>query len=362
MHVLLLCEYATLNGGERSMLATLDAVRAEFTITALAPGAGPLAEEFQRREMELLPLPTGTQSARREALARLLSSRRFDLLHANSLTMGRLAGPVAAAARTPSLAHLRDIIGLSGQATADLNCHTRLLAVSHATRNWHVAAGLSAEKTHVLYNGIDLQQWQPRPPSGYLHRELGIPPTARLVATIGQIGLRKGQDLLVQAAVDLAEQFPEVHYLVVGERCSQKAESRQFEAKILAAAAGPLAGRLHLLGVRNDVDRLLHELTLLVHPARQEPLGRVLLEAAASGVCAIATRVGGTVEIFPSETAAARLIPPNDPPALAAAMAELLADEAAQMRLGQSARARAEQCFDLRRAAAGLIGHYRQIV
>ena len=98
------------------------------------------------------------------------------LLHANSLAMGRLSGPVAAELGLPSVSHLRDIIRLSSQAVADLNCHARLLAVSQATRDFHVAAGLAAEKLHVVYNGVDLEEFRPRSPTGYLHRELGLPP------------------------------------------------------------------------------------------------------------------------------------------------------------------------------------------
>jgi glycosyltransferase involved in cell wall biosynthesis len=152
--------------------------------------------------------------------------------------------------------------------------------------------------------------------------------------------------------------LPQPHLLIIGERYSGKAESRQFEADLRTAAGGALAGRLHFLGFRLDVDRILSELTLLVHPARQEPLGRVLLEAAAAGVAVIATDVGGTREIFPPECRAARLVPPESAPALARAIAELLADPRERARLATAARGRIEQCFDRTRAAAALVEQY----
>ncbi len=203
--ILILCEYPTLNGGERSMLATLDGVRAAgFAPAVIAPPDGPLAEALATRGIELIPFQCraadGTRVAQdrlREQLAEIVLRRRPALLHANSLAMGRLSGPVAADCGVPSVAHLRDIIRLSAQAVADLNRNRRLLAVSMATREFHVAHGLDAEKTHVLYNGVDLDQFRPRSPTGYLHRELGLPADAQLIATIGQIGLRKGQDVLL---------------------------------------------------------------------------------------------------------------------------------------------------------------------
>ena len=304
--------------------------------------------------------------------------------------MGRLSGPVAAHLGLPSLSHLRDIIRLSAQAVADLNCHKRLLAVSHATRTFHVAGGLSAEKIHVLYNGVDLDEFCPRPPTGYLHRELGLPPESPLVGTIGQIGLRKGQDVLLHAAARIAHRAGDVHYVIVGQRNSEKEESRRFEQGYMTRCrrvpcphlswaclnrrrpphahderghgTDGLAHRVHFLGVRDDVSRLLNELTLLVHPARQEPLGRVLLEAAAAGLAIIATPAGGTPEIFPPEQNAARLVPPDDPGAVADAILELLGDPVVRNRLGIAARRRVEEQFDIRVSVGNLLRQYEDLV
>jgi glycosyltransferase involved in cell wall biosynthesis len=183
-----------------------------------------------------------------------------------------------------------------------------------------------------------------------------------LIGTIGQLGLRKGQDVLLRAATIVARSMPDVHCLIVGQRNSEKDESRQFESGLHGAASGALASRVHFLGRRNDVGQILNELTLLVHPARQEPLGRVLIEAAAAGLAVVATEVGGTAEIFPPGCDAARLVPPDDADALAAALLELLGDPAMRERLGAAARRRAEEQFDLRTAAANLLGHYEAIL
>lgn len=367
--ILLLCEYATLSGGEHSMLVTLDGVRrAGFDVAAIAPAPGPLAEAFRARDVEVIPFAATDAMGRRrpqgelrEELARLLERRQPTLLHANSLAMGRLSGPVARELGLRSISHIRDIVGLSAQAVADVNAHRRLLAVSQATRAYHVAGGMAAEKIHVLYNGVDLEQFRPRAPTGCLHAQLGLAPESLLVGTIGQIGLRKGLDVLARAAILLEERLPTVHYLIIGERWSEKQESREFEAS-LHAAADQLGGRMHFLGVRRDVARILNELSLLVHPARQEPLGRVLLEAAASGTPVVATQVGGTPEIFPPEENAARLVPKDNPEALASAISELLSDADFRTNLGKAGRRRAETAFNVQRAAAGLVEHYHQVI
>jgi len=364
--VFLLCEYPTLNGGERSMLATFDGLRAAgFTPCVIAPPKGPLAETLVSIGVELLRFDFRAedgcrrpQNILREHLAAILKRRRPDLLHANSLAMGRLSGPVASELSLPSLSHLRDIVGLSAQAATDLNCHQRLLAVSHAVRAFHVAGGLAAEKVRVVYNGIDLERFRPRPAAGYLHQELGISLQTPLIGTIGQIGLRKGQDILLQAARLIADRAPTAQYLIVGQRCSEKDESLCFERGLHEELGENLAGRVHFLGVRNDIEQLLNELTLLVHPARQEPLGRVLLEAAASGCAIVASDVGGTAEIFPPESNAALIVPPQNADSLGQAILQLLENPVLCRQLSVAARQRAEEQFDRRLATEHLLRHY----
>lgn len=364
-----LCEFPSLNGGERSMLAAWDGMAGRGVRPVLiGPESGPLAEAVRRRGMRVIGFRASDSlgnrlslNRRRDRLGGILQSERPALLHANSLAMGRLAGPVARRMGVPSIAHLRDIIKLSRQAIEDLNANTRILAVSRAVKDFHVAAGMDAVKTRVVYNGVDLDAFCPRPSSGYLHDELAIPPSASLVAAIGQIGLRKGFDVLADAALRLRGFYPDVHYLIVGERSSGKEESREFERN-LRRSFECMEGNAHFMGVRTDVPRVMNEIAILVHPARQEPLGRVLLEAAASGVPVVATDVGGTPEIFPPGSRTARLVPKDDPESLAAAMGELLADETARKEMGAAARRRAEEAFGVGPAVGSLLQEYEAVL
>ncbi len=369
--LLILCEYPTLLGGERSMLATLPAIAAAgFDVRVAAPPAGPLADALRQQGVSLVPWSAhGDGEERlqldqsRAELASLFCQVQPDLVHANSLSTARISGPVASEAGLRSVGHLRDIVKLSRQAIDDLNQHRRLIAVSHATRDFHVAQGIDATRCVVAHNGVDLNAFCPRPSTGYLHRELGLPANARLVATIGQLGLRKGTDVALAAALQAAGDLPDVHWLIVGERTSGKVESREFEALLQSIAAeAPLAGRVHFLGSRSDVPRLMNECALLVHAARQEPLGRVLLEAAASGLAIVATDVGGTREIFPTDADSAVLVPPDNRLAIAEAITKLLHDEPQRQSLGQAARRRAQAAFNIHLAASQLLSQYQKLL
>ncbi|MBX3411954.1 MAG: glycosyltransferase [Pirellulales bacterium] len=375
LEVAWLFEYPTLNGGEYSLLATFEGLRAAgFYIRAIAPAHGPLSAALAARRVDLIPLeeagtpdngtpPTSEPLPMRRQLAAILKKLKPALLHANSLKMGRISGPVVAQMNLPSVAHLRDILRLSQGSIDDLNQHRRLLAVSHATRDYHVAQGIAAEKTHVMYNGVDLARFRPHAPDGWLRRELDLPREALLVGNIGQLVQRKGLDVLAQAAGMLAKSHLRLHYLIIGERYSRKPEALAYEQQVRQTFHNlGLQQRVHFLGVRHDVDLILPELDLLVHAARQEPLGRVLLEAAACGTAIVATDVGGTREIFPSHEPAAMLVPPDRPERLAAAMATLAGDAALRCELGAAARRRAVEAFDAQAAAETLAGYYRAVL
>lgn len=369
--LLILCEYPTLLGGERSMLATLPAIAAAgFDIQVASPPVGALVNALKECGASHRSIHTHDGGGQRlpltqlrSELAALLQVVRPRLVHANSLSMARIAGPVLAECGLASVGHLRDIVNLSQQAIGDLNSHHVLIAVSSATRDFHVAQGIAARRCLVAYNGINLEEFHPRQPTGYLHRELKLTASARLIAVIGQIGPRKGLDITLAAAANVTATVPDVHWLIVGERTSSKNESRDFEAGLhRAAQRPPLAGRVHFLGQRGDVRDLLGECDLLVHAARQEPLGRVLLESAASGLAVVATDVGGTREIFPTDADGAVLVPAEDAAALAHEVIALLRDDKRRLAIAAAGRRRAERQFDIRQASARLLEIYDSVL
>jgi glycosyltransferase involved in cell wall biosynthesis len=366
--IALLFEYPTLNGGERSMLQTLGLLDLrEFEILALAPTTGRLAEALRAKSIRHVPFDLRDDADVRlprdqaiENLVELMRQQSAELLHANSLSMGRITGAAAEEMAIPCVAHLRDIIGLSRAAIGDLNQNHTLIAVSQAARDFHIAQGLSAARTRVILNGVDSDRFRPRPKTHALCDELQIPKTSFVILTIGQIGLRKGQDVLAAAALAIAERVPQVQFLIVGERNSLKVETIAYEAKLKSEFARVgLGDQLHLLGYRDDVAHLMNEADLLVHPAKQEPLGRVLLEAASSGLPIVATDVGGTSEIV-TNGASARLVAPGSHVQLSDAVIELAADPGLRERFAAAARQRVTRDFTPRAVADNLTSVWRR--
>ena len=367
--IAILFEYPTLHGGERSMLLVLERLnRSQFVPTALAPPSGPLASELATRHVRHVPLAIhrsdGSRLPREEVrhhITECIDQLAPDLAHANSLAMGRLLGSVAERTKVPCTSHLRDIIGLSRGAVADLNRNQALIAVSQATREFHLSQGIESNSFAVIPNGINCDQFRPRTKTGVLCRELKVPPSSFVILSVGQICLRKGQDVLAAAAPAIVKQIPNAHFVFAGLRSSTKAETIVYEQNLTAkfAEAG-IAGRLHRVGYRNDVARLMNEADLLAHPSKQEPFGRVLLEAAASGLPIVAANVGGTGEIV-TDGKSARLIESGDSAALAAAVAEMATMPDRRRQFAQSARDRVAADFTPQAAVDGLVGVWERV-
>ena len=323
--VLVVSEFGSLNGGENSFLTAasgLDPRRWNFLV--LAPAESDLAREAQRRNFQWVPFSFFDDAGKRLPLeelrlqlANLIDSIRPDLVHANSLSTSRVVGPVTRKLGVPSLGYLRDIIKLNKRVLSDINDLDWVVAVSHATRNYHLQQGLTNTRSTVIYNGIEFDQF-------HAAAKRPAQPPFRMMF-VGQIGLRKGIDTLLEAVAEIDS--PRWVLDIIGERHSQKAEAIEHELQLREMAEklnrSP-PNEVRFLGRQQNVAERMREAHLLVHPAKQEPLGRVLLEAFASGLPVVSTHVGGTPEIFEGLESGRWLAPPGDSQRLASCIREFV--------------------------------------
>ena len=153
------------------------------------------------------------------------------------------------------------------------------------------------------------------------------------------------------------------------------AAMRQPGWRMLMVGGGPLhdelAGEAQRLGVADrvdlrgsippdDVPALLGSLAILANPSASESFGVVNLEAAATAIPVVATRVGGTAEtVIEGETGL--LVPVGDAAAMAAALDTLAGDAALRERMGAAGRRMVEQHFDWERCVDSMIAVFRSV-
>lgn len=175
---------------------------------------------------------------------------------------------------------------------------------------------------------------------------LGVPEGAPILLALARLHPNKGIDTLLRALAAV----PGAHLLIAGEGPERGA------LESLAAQMG-MRERAHFLGWRSDAPDLLASATLLVHPARIEPLGNVILEAWAARLPVVATASSGPAALI-RDGVSGRLAPVDDAPALAAAIAAALGDPDSGRRMAQAGRARFEAEF----AEAPVVARYHAVL
>ncbi len=298
---------------------------------------------------------------------RLLADRRPALIHAHFGVEGVYALPVARRLAIPLVttfhgfdATLSTASLLRSPAWANYPLFRGQLArqgdlflcASSFIRDRVLAMGFPEARTRVHYIGVDCTTIRPRDPAEETRSILHV---ARLVEV-------KGTRHLIGAFARLAARFADMVLTIVGDGPLKAS---------LEALAGSLgvAGRVHFLGARPypEVLGLMRKAAMLVLPSiragdgRVEGLGMVLLEAAATGVPTVGSRIGGIPEgVIDGETGF--LAPERDEAALAERMAALLDSRDLRIAMGARARALVEDRFDLRRQTALLEDHYDSVL
>lgn len=358
--VVYLCEYGTIYGGENSMLAGLAEIeRRGFDVAVVCPPGSLLADQLARRQVRHIPFVWTEETGQRKPLEQLRSELtaataqwQADVVHANSLSVSRILGPCPRPEGCRYVGHLRDIIKLNRRAVADISALDEIYCVSTATREFHLQQGLSEANSLVLHNGIDLSQFSPP-----LDRPERYP--VQLVY-IGQLVMRKGIDVLLPAVRHAIELGADVTLDLYGECHSTKEEARAYLAQQEAFVdEHGLADRVRFRGRTDDPVTVLRMADGLVHAAKQEPWGRVLLEAAACGLPIIATDVGGTREIFPGGEAL--LVSADQPELLGKEINRLAGSREFRLLMGTKGRKRIEH-FGIAGYADKLAGCYEKLL
>jgi colanic acid/amylovoran biosynthesis glycosyltransferase len=229
---------------------------------------------------------------------------------------------------------------------------TLFLCASAFIRDRLLAMGFPAARSHVHHIGVDCQAINPREPGEET-------PTILHVARLVEV---KGTEYLIRAFAELAAENAEVRLDIIGDG------PLKASLQTLSRTLG-LEPRIRFLGAlpHDKVLAAMRKAAMLILPSvrtatgREEGLGMVLLEAAATRLPTIGSRIGGIPEgVIDGETGF--LVPQRDAAALAARMRILLADAALRQRMGAAARALVEQRFDLRRQTRVLEDWYDAVL
>jgi len=307
-------------------------------------GEGPMVDQFKGAGMETFSLPKlpGMRGVRLRsvlALKRLLRSERVDVLNCHN-SFPRLYGTMAARlAWVPVVVSTQHAVWRDGEVERPpvlarlMNPFvTHFVAVARAVEQEGIRSGhIRRGRSSVIYNGIDLDRFAPHP---------GPSPGAEVVlGCVGRLVPEKGHDLVLRAVHRLRAGGAQVQLHVVGDGALRGA----LEAR--ARSLG-IDDSVRFFGFRSDVAQVLRSMDILVSASSNEGLPLAVIEAMASGLPVVATRVGGVPELV-EDGRNGLLVPPGVSGALACAIEKLVRRPDLRAAMGSEGRRLAMAKFDL---------------
>ena len=187
-------------------------------------------------------------------------------------------------------------------------------------------------KIHPILSGIDLAPFlAPKRNHDGLRTSLGLGPSDFVAGTVARLVPIKNHDLIISAAAVVAGQCPNLRFVFIGDGETRPA----LEARIRSLG---LAYRFVLTGWRNDIAECLSLFDLFIMCSHNEGMGRAFVEAQASGLPVIGSRVGGVEEVM-DEGKTGFLIEPGDAGRLAEYVLRLFRDRPLRERMAVESRA-----------------------
>ncbi len=221
----------------------------------------------------------------------------------------------------------------------------------------YLRLGIDPDRVVILPTPTRLSRFSPDGPPGEgaaLRAQLGIPPHAPLIGWVGRPVGFKRVPLLVEAFALVRREHPNAHLLLVGD-FSRRSDVYRQVAQLGLEKAVHFAGRVD----HADLPAYYRLCDVYVHSSIYEGLGKVMIEAAASGRPVVATRTAGAAEIVvDGETGL--ICNTEDAADMAAKISALLADPARARAMGRAARAYVLQKFDHTRALEAVVETWRR--
>ncbi len=336
-------------GGMESVVSMLTAGLVQGGTRVLAhlvvdPGENPPLGAVLRSHgvhVTVTGVPSRRYSMERAATAALCRSESVDVVHCHGYRADVIDSGAARSVGVPVVSTVHGFTGggwknaiyewLQIRAFRRMD---RVLAVSRPLVDILQRRGVRPETISILPNAFasSLPALEPGP----ARVALGLPPAGPVVGWIGRMSPEKGPDVFVKSAAESAVEG--AHWAMVGDG------PERADAEAIVTALG-LDHRVAFLGLVPDAGRLVRAFDVLVLSSRTEGTPIVALEAMAAGVPVVATAVGGVPDLL--DGGAGRLVPPDDPPALAAAVDDLIGDPKAATLQADRAKERLAQEYAL---------------
>jgi len=357
MRVLFLHRDLPLHGGVPQCLINLaralDPQRIEFHLASFDMPSDEMVRKFRELNMEPRCIGDKGYFSPARKLRALLEENEIDILVATTFK-AYLCAKMAASGRNVGVvfwlhAVRGSVEGFFRRAMRDfLTKDDPMLFVSRAVREAQLPPGHRAP-AEVIYNGVEDVSADPlqQPYERAMRTVFNIPEDAMVLAYIAEFIIWKDHATAINTMHELVRRNVNVHILLIGT-------GQDIEAARVMAKAGPAANRIHFLGARSDVRRLLGLVDIYIHTSREEGFGLAVVEAMLAGKPVAAVESTGAVIELIESGRTGLLVPPGSATAMADAVVLLASDTVRARQMGRAARASCLEKFGIDRFAESI--------
>jgi len=223
----------------------------------------------------------------------------------------------------------------------------------------YLDAGIGRPEQYVtIYSGVETAKYLDRSARDACRRELGFRNQDLVAVWIGRLNRQKDPVTCVRAAKLLADRFPQMYFLMVGD--DPLGEDLEEDVRRTIEELG-VGAKVRLLGYRADVNRILAAADLVLHTSLYEGLGRSVVETMLAGTPLVATAVDGVREAVVSGERGGLLVPPKNPTALAEAAVRLISEPSLAERVTVAGRAWARERFAVEKMVTSIDRLYQEL-
>lgn len=359
-------------GAESQILALLQGLRAlEFEVSVATYFHGEFSEKAQASGIRVDVLQSGGMMADFRTLSTLATELRPDIIHTHGVrasVAGRRVGR-RLSIKVVTTVHsdlfydyaspLKRALFM-GLESFTKQMSDRVIAVSQPLRHTLIGRGYRPSQVTVIENGMDVDRAlssiaQATKVPVDLRGEVGIPQDAAIVICVARLHPVKRHDVLIDAVARCADdRGADIHLVLVGDGS---------ECVLLEERAKQKApGRVHFLGVRQDVFGLLLASDIFALTSQMEGMPISVLEAMLAELPVVASRVGGLVDVIAEgERGTGILVPVGDVQAVADAILRLASQRDRATNMGRAGRAVVLSRFSLTRMAQQTADLYREL-
>jgi glycosyltransferase involved in cell wall biosynthesis len=246
----------------------------------------------------------------------------------------------------------------------------KIISISRPMSDRYRESGQDDSKLVEMPQGVDLERFRPASASEkqVLRENLTLPVEGQILVFVGALLQRKGADILVDAFYELSRNRPKLQLVIIGEhdygsiadtRSDRYRFWRDLQERIRLRGLG---GRIHFVGVVENVDAYMRAADIMVFPSRREGFGTVIIEAMAAGLPTVTGSIGGIARTTVNTGVDGIIVESENPSDYAMQIARLLDGPSKAAEIGSAARRCAESRYSFAKVADEYLVLYRELL